>query len=66
MMAYVMILLAIACFAAQFAFTKLYESVAGQTATASLVMLVGTSLVGALIFFCAGGFSVSFSPVSAL
>lgn len=66
MMAYVMILLAVACFAAQFAFTKLYESVAGQTATASLVMLVGTSVVGALIFFCAGGFSVSFSPVSAL
>lgn len=65
-MAYVMILLAVACFAAQFAFTKLYEGAAGQTATASLVMLVATSLVGALIFFCANGFSVSFSPVSTL
>ena len=26
----------------------------------------GTGLVGALIFFCANGFSVSFSPVSTL
>ena len=63
-MEYILILLAVSCFAAQFAFTKLYEGAAGQTATASLVMLVGTSLVGALIFFCAGGFSVSFSPIS--
>lgn len=63
-MEYILILLAVACFAAQFAFTKLYEGAAGQTATASLVMLVGTSLVGALIFFCAGGFSVSFSTIS--
>ena len=65
-MEYILILLAVACFAAQFAFTKLYEGAAGQTATASLVMLVGTSLVGSLIFFCAGGFSVSFSPISTL
>ena len=65
-MEYILILLAVACFAAQFAFTKLYEGAAGQTATASLVMLVSTSLVGALIFFCAGGFSVSFSPISTL
>lgn len=63
-MEYILILLAVACFAAQFAFTKLYEGAAGQTATASLVMLVGTSLVGASIFFCMGGFSVSFSPIS--
>lgn len=66
MINYIFILFAVACFAAQFAFTKLYEGEAGQTATASLVMLVGTSLVGALIFFCAGGFSVSFSPISTL
>ena len=66
MIDYVFIILAVACFAAQFAFTKLYEGEAGQTATSSLVMLVGTSLVGALIFFCAGGFSVSFSPISTL
>ena len=65
-MEYLFILLAVACFAAQFAFTKLYEGAAGQTATASLVMLVGTSLVGSLIFFCAGCFSVSFSPISTL
>lgn len=65
-MEYLLILLAVACFAAQFAFTKLYESAAGQTATASLVMLVSTSLVGSLIFFCAGGFSVCFSPISTL
>ena len=65
-MDYIIILLAVFCFAGQFAFTKLYEGAAGQTATASLVMLVGTSLVGAMVFFCAGGFSVRFSPISTL
>ena len=66
MIDYVFIILAVACFAAQFAFTKLYEGAAGRAATSSLVMLIGTSLVGALIFFCAGGFSVRFSPVSTI
>lgn len=65
-MEYLLISLAVACFAAQFAFTKLYESAADQTGTASLIMLVGTSLVGALIFFGVGGFSVSFSRISTI
>ena len=42
-MEYLLISLAVACFAAQFAFTKLYESAADQTGTASLIMLVGTT-----------------------
>ena len=64
MIDYVFIISAVVCFAAQFAFTKLYEGAAGQSSTSSLVMLVGTSLVGAMIFFIAGGFSVEFSPIS--
>ena len=64
MTAYLFIILAVVCFAAQFAFTKLYEEAVGQTATASLVMLVGTSLVGAVTFFVAGGARVCLSPIS--
>jgi drug/metabolite transporter (DMT)-like permease len=66
MIDYILILLAVCCFAAQFAFTKLYEGAVRQTACTSLVMLVCTGLVGALIFLCVGGFSVAFSPISAL
>ena len=61
---YIFILLAVACFAAQFAFTKLYEGQVGQSSTTSLVMLVGTSFVGALIFFLTVGGRVQFSPLS--
>ena len=64
MIDYIFILLAVVCFAAQFAFTKLYEDNVGQSGTGSLVMLVGTSLVGALIFFFATGCKVQFSPIS--
>jgi drug/metabolite transporter (DMT)-like permease len=66
MIDYILILLAVCCFAAQFAFTKLYEGAVRQTACTSLVMLVCTGLVGALLFLCVGGFSVAFSPISAL
>ena len=65
MINYILILLAVCCFAAQFAFTKLYEGSVRQTAYTSLVMLFFTSLVGALLFLCVGGFSVQFAPISA-
>ena len=64
MIEYILILLSVVCFAAQFAFTKLYEGAVGQSTSTSLVMLVGTSLVGAVLFFSVNGFRINFSPVS--
>lgn len=64
MIDYIFIILAVCCFAAQFAFTKLFERAAGQGATSSLVMLVFTSLIGVVIFFFAGGLRVNFSSIS--
>jgi len=64
MINYIFILLAVTCFTAQFAFTKLYENRVGQAMSGTLVMLVGTNLVGALIFLFVGGFRVAVSPVS--
>ena len=64
MINYIFILLAVACFAAQFAFTKLYEGHVGQSGIASLVMLVGTSFVGSLIFFLTVGGRVQVSTIS--
>ena len=64
MIEYILILLSVVCFAAQFAFTKLYEGAVGQSTSTSLVMLVGTSLVGAVLFFSVNGFRIDFSPVS--
>lgn len=64
MMEYIFILLAVMCFSAQFAFTKLYEGRIGQSTTGTLVMLTGSSLVGALIFFTVKGFQISYSPIS--
>ena len=64
MIDYISIILAVLCFTAQFAFLKLYEGKVGQTATGSLVMLVGTSIVGAFIFFFANGLKVNFSQIS--
>lgn len=52
MIDYVIILFAVVCFAGQFAFTKLYEGEVGQTATGSLCMLMGSNLVGVLLFLC--------------
>lgn len=63
-MEYILILLAVACFAAQFAFTKLYEGVVKQSAATSLVMLVVTSVIGAVLYLFIGGFRVQFSVVS--
>jgi drug/metabolite transporter (DMT)-like permease len=61
---YILILLAVACFAAQFAFTKLYEGRVGQSGITTLVMLSGASFVGTLIFFLAEGGRIQFSAVS--
>ena len=65
-MDYILLLLAIVCFAAQFAFTKLYEGAVRQSATASLVMLTVTSAIGALLFLAVSGFRLSFSIGSTL
>ena len=64
-MDYVLILAAVACYAAQFAFTKVYEGLVKQTTVTSLVMLVIIGLTGATVCFCINGFQVQFSSVSA-
>lgn len=66
MINYIIISLAVVCFAGQFAFTKLYEGAVRQTALTALVMLIGTSLIGALLFLFVGGFRVQITPSSAL
>lgn len=63
-MEYFIILLAVFCFAGQFAFTKIYESSVRQTTVTSLVMLVVTSLIGIVLYLFVGGFRVEFSAVS--
>ena len=62
MINYIIISLAVVCFAGQFAFTKLYEGAVRQTALTALVMLIGTSLIGALLFLFVGGFRVQITP----
>lgn len=64
MLDYIIISLATVCFAGQFAFTKLYEKAVKQTAVTSLVMLVETSLIGAVLFLFVGGFKINLTPLS--
>ena len=64
MTAYITILLAVFCFAGQFAFTKLYEGSVKQTNITALVMLVFTSVIGTLLYIFIGAFRVEFSAVS--
>ena len=64
MTAYIIILLAVFCFAGQFAFTKLYESSVRQTNVTALVMLVFTSVIGTVLYLVIGAFRVEFSAVS--
>lgn len=64
MTAYIIILLAVFCFAGQFAFTKMYESSVKQTTATSLVMLVVTSVIGTVLYLFIGGFRVEFSAIS--
>jgi drug/metabolite transporter (DMT)-like permease len=61
---YIIILLAVFCFAGQFAFTKTYEGTVRQTTVTSLVMLVVTSLIGTVLYLFVGGFRVEFSSIS--
>lgn len=64
MTAYIIILLAVFCFAGQFAFTKMYEGSVKQTTLTSLVMLVVTSVIGTVLYLFIGGFRVEFSAIS--
>jgi len=66
MIAYILISMAVICFAIQFAFTKLYEGAAQQNTTATLVMCLVTSTIGALLFWIIGGFRVQISTTSLL
>ena len=61
---YIFIILAVFCFAGQFAFTKLYEGAVKQTAVTTLVMLTVTGAIGAVMYLFVCNFSVSFSYVS--
>ena len=61
---YILIFLAVVLFAAQFAFTRLYEGVVKQSTVAALVLLVVIGLVGALQYLLVGGFRVNVSPIS--
>ena len=63
-MEYMLILLAVFCFAGQFAFTKLYEASIHQSAVTSLVLLVVTGSIGALLYLFIGGFQVEISKIS--
>lgn len=63
-MDYLLLFLAVVCFAAQFAFTKRYEEAAGQGISATMVMLTVTSAIGFGLFFAVGGFRLEFTPVA--
>ena len=58
---YIIIMLAVCSFAAQFAFTKIFESSIKQTTLTSLVMLVVTSIIGTVLYLAVGLFRVEFS-----
>ena len=53
-----LIMIAVACFTAQFAFTKVFESSARQTALTTFVMLTVTSVIGIILCLCIGRFKV--------
>lgn len=61
---YIFIILAVFCFAGQFAFTKLYEGAVRQTSITTLVMLAVAGIIGAVIYLFVGNFKVNFSAVS--
>lgn len=65
-MEYFIICLAVVCFTGQFAFTKVFEKSVKPDFVNTLVMLVVTSLFGALIFLIVNGFTVQFSWFSFL
>ncbi len=65
-MDYVLIMLAVGCFVAQFAFTKVYEGSLKQTTVTGLVMLVAMGLIGTVLYLFVGVFQVHFSLFSVL
>ena len=66
MLDYILIGIAVVCFAAQFAFTKIYEGKVKQTFVTALSLLIFTSLIGTLLFFVIGKFQVEFSWFSGI
>lgn len=61
MLPYMLLLMAVFMFAAQFAFTKIYGEKVSQNATQTLVMVVTVSVIGAVLYLVVGGFSVRWS-----
>ena len=61
MIHYIFIILAVVCFAGQFAFTKIYGKTVEETAVTTIVMLIVTSAFGALLYLLVGGFRLQFT-----
>ena len=66
MLEYLIISLAVLCFAMQFAVTKEYEKTTKQTLATSMSLLVFASVVGVIIYACVAGFNITFSWFSFL
>ena len=64
MIYYIIIILAVVCFTAQFGFTKSYAKEVKRTLANTLIMVAVTNFVGALLFLIVGGFKIQFSAVS--
>ena len=63
-MGYFFVILAVVCFAMQFAFTNAYEGRVKQTTATSFVMLAIASALGGILYLIIGGFRVNVSPIS--
>ena len=61
MIYYVILLLAVLTFTAQFAFTKIYSERAEQKLNTTLIMLILISVIGMLLYLFIGGFKLQFS-----
>ena len=66
MIYYLILILAVVCFTAQFGFTRCFEKAIKPALSTTLVMIVVTNLVGVVLFLVVGGFRVHFSLVSVL
>ncbi|MBQ7026671.1 MAG: hypothetical protein IJN31_08700, partial [Peptococcaceae bacterium] len=60
-MYYLVLLLAVLMFTAQFAFTNIYGERVRQSVHQTLVMLLLTGILGAVMYWVIGGFQVAFS-----
>ena len=63
-MEYLIISLAVVCFTGQFAFTKVFEKKLASNIVNTLIMLIATSVFGAIIFLFVNGFRAEFSLFS--